>query len=194
MELYPDMLFVGGGQDYHGPTAARDKEVVKRTAQILYELIGDCVCVATGGMPGIPDDFANAWNGKYVLGVVSSEYEAQWNDRKPAHFDTLVIPGSQEKRRLAVTQMTGIKCVLFVQGGKFSTHELKLFAERGVPIVSFTGSGGAAGGDANTAYEGWTYNVPNDDPAVCSTNPTADVDQIAYSLAMKCAREFGYRE
>lgn len=50
-------LFVGGGQEYYGPTAARDKLVVVETAKELFNLVGNSIEIVTGGMPGIPDEF-----------------------------------------------------------------------------------------------------------------------------------------
>lgn len=72
----------GGGQQYYGATAKRDEVVVKRVAEMLALQMGDRVEVVTGGMPGIPDDFASAWTaagGSRVLCVVSSEHEPAYS-------------------------------------------------------------------------------------------------------------------
>jgi len=175
-------LFVGGGQAYYGPTAERDKAVVKSLAKILASMVGDTVEVVTGGMPGIPDDFAAAWTaagGSRVLCVVSSEHEAEFRARN-LPYACVVAGKNQEARRLAVTRLEGLRAALFVQGGKYSTHEMRLLSERDVPIVAFHGSGGAAGGEQ--PYDGWTYKAapyvaesaiysrdPNTDPLTCAT-------------------------
>jgi len=152
-------LFVGGGQEYHGPTAERDKEVVKQVAKALARFKGSEVQIVTGGMPGIPDDFAAAWTaagGSQVLCVVSSEYEEAFRARN-LPYACVVVGATQTARRLAVTQWQGLEAAFFVQGGKYTTHEMRLLSERGVPIVAFHGSGGAAGGEQ--PYEGWSYPI-----------------------------------
>lgn len=91
-------LFVGGGQDYYGPTAARDRDVVVHTALQLYALVGDTIEIVTGGMPGIPDDFAHAWPGSSVLCIVSEEHKDAYIARD-LPFDYQVAGKSQEARR-----------------------------------------------------------------------------------------------
>jgi hypothetical protein len=145
-------LFVGGGQEYHGPDANRCREVVREVAEALYALVGDTVEVVTGGMPGIPHDFARAWPGLHVLCVVSSEYERDFVERNTG-FAYIVAGQSQEARRLAVTKLAGLRCAFFVQGEQYSAHEMQLLHERGVPIVPFEASGGASGGLID--YKGW---------------------------------------
>jgi hypothetical protein len=101
---------------------------------------------------------------------------------KDLPFCHKVIGKTQEHRRIGVTKLEGIKCALFIQGGKYSTHEMKLFNERNdVAIISFVGSGGAAGG--GQPYEGWTYDVKlQSDLLICSTDPKEDVEKIAEAL------------
>lgn len=94
-------LFVAGGQQYYGPTADRDRLVTTYTAQKLFELVGDTVQVITGGMPGIPEDFARAWQqagGTNILCVVSSEHETTFLERNTANFAHIVAGETQEKR------------------------------------------------------------------------------------------------
>jgi SLOG cluster4 family len=178
-------LIIIGGQSYMGPTAERDKKVVEQTAQELFNLIGNSVCVTTGGMPGIPDDFARAWNeagGKYIQCIVSSEHEEAFKLRNTG-FNYIIAGKSQLERRLALSQLENVYAVLAIQGGKYTTHELQLFEEKGAPIVTFWGSGGAAGGMC--PYDnGYVYTK---EPAgiLCSTDPNEDSAQIAKALAFK---------
>jgi hypothetical protein len=177
-------LFVGGGQAYYGPTAERDKRVVKRVAEILAVAMGDRVEVVTGGMPGIPDEFAAAWTaagGSQVLCVVSSEHEPAFRERN-LPYACMVAGETQTARRLAVTKLEGLKAALFIQGGKYSTHEMRLLGERGIPIVAFHGSGGAAGG--GEPYEGWHYEVLpyRDGSAIDSRDPEHDPEECAVEL------------
>lgn len=185
-------LFVGGGQAYWGPTAKRDELVVKRLAQMLAVSLGKRVEVVTGGMPGIPDDFLSSWHaagGSKPLCVVSNEHEETFRARN-LPYACLVAGATQTARRLAVTQLEGLKCALFVQGGKYSTHEMRLLSERGVPIVAFHGSGGAAGG--GEPYEGWSWPVVKygdgdgdgvaSESLIDSTDPDIDPDRIAVQL------------
>src|SRR5512137_3031104 len=91
-------LLVIGGQAYHGPTAARDLEVTVLTAFELFKRVGDSIQVVTGGMPGIPDEFARAWRkagGTHILCVVSEEYEKDYR----LDFPYMVVGATQEKRR-----------------------------------------------------------------------------------------------
>ena len=187
----PFALFVGGGQEYHGPTAKRDQAVVKLVASHLYNLVGTSVQVITGGMPGIPEDFAKEWHalGGSVLCVVSSEQEEAFKHRNTG-FAHQVAGESQEKRRIAVTKWPNLACALFVQGGRYSTHEMQLIEDRGLPIVTFWGSGGAAGGQIPyhnpITSELYVYeNKPEAHPLICSTDPDADPEQIATAIALQ---------
>jgi hypothetical protein len=169
---------------YYGATAQRDEAVVKRVAEMLALHAADEVEVVTGGMPGIPDDFAAAWwaaGGRHVLCVVSSEHEAAYRERN-LPYACMVAGETQTARRLAVTKLEGIKAALFVQGGKYSTHEMRLLSERGVPIVAFHGSGGAAGG--GESYQDWHYDaVPyREDSAIDSRDPATDPGECAVEL------------
>jgi len=179
-------LFIGGGQDYHGPTAQRDREIVTAVAQCLANEFSEDIQLVTGGMPGIPDDFARAYRqagGTHVLCVVSSEQEEAFRKRnEETKFDYQVIGESQEKRRIAVTKLEGIKAALFIQGGKYSTHEMKLFEENGIPIITLWSSGGAAGG--TQPYEGYSYGVKPIERELCDPEVTNAVD-VAKALVDK---------
>ncbi len=137
-------------------------------------------------MPGIPADFAKVWwesqKNPKVLSVVSSEHLAKYKE-KNLPYQVFVAGPTQEARRIAVTQLEDIKCALFIQGGKYSTHEMKLFSDRGIPIVSFVGSGGAAGG--SQPYEGWSYKDLENHPVISNKDPNADPDQIAIAISLK---------
>jgi hypothetical protein len=179
-------LFIGGGQDYHGPTAERDKAVVPLVARYLFDMYGNSIEIITGGMPGIPEDFALAWSkagGQHVLCVVSSDREEEYL-RRQLPFNHQIIGETLEKRRIAIFKLPRLKCAIFIQGGKYSTHEMKLLDENKVPIVPFWGSGGAAGGDPSTAYEGYTWTKkPDTSPYLMSDDPSMDVHFIAKSMA-----------
>ncbi len=178
------MIFVGGGQEYYGETAVRDKAVVIDLAKRLSRSLPEDVQIVYGGMPGIPEDFCKSFASAdesaeaRVLAVVSSEQKEKFLARDLG-FDMRVIGETQEKRRLGVVRLEGYKCAIFVQGGKYSTHEIKLFKERGdVPIVAFWGSGGASGG--TQPYEDWTFqDEPKDTPLLCSKDPLEDPEAIA---------------
>jgi hypothetical protein len=187
--MIKNRLFVGGGQDYWGETAERDRKIVKEASKILFELVGDSIEIVTGGMPGIPDDFVHAWLGTSVLCVISEEHLENYLARD-LPFDYKVVGKSQEARRLAVTRLEGIKCALFIQGGKYSTHEMKLLLERNdVGLVSFVGSGGAAGGDQ--PYNGWSYDTTLEkDVMLHNKDPLADVKEIAQSIAENIKKYF----
>jgi hypothetical protein len=177
-------VFVGGGQDYWGPTSERDRLVVQQTARELFSLCGNSVEIVTGGMPGIPQDFGEAWikaGGKHVLCVLSTQ--AEQNFLLGGYpFKHIVVCTTQRDRRLALVKLPRIVCALFVQGGKYTTHELQLFGEAGIPIVSFWGSGGASGG--GQPYDGWAYSRdPLADPLLAATDPEADTEPIARALA-----------
>ncbi len=183
-------IFVGGGQEYHGPTATRDCVVVELTAKYLYSLLGDSVEIVTGGTAGVPEDFAKAWHnagGKHVLCIVSSEHEEAYLLRG-LPFKHQVVGKTQTERRLAVTKLERIKCAFFVQGGKFSTHEMKLFEENNVPIISFWGSGGAAGG--GQPYEGWTFDRKPNDSRLTNAEPDVDPHACAEACAHTIKAKF----
>ena len=148
-------ILIGGGQDYYGPTAARDKNVVYTAATMLREA-NLPIQVVTGGTGGVPDDFAMRYDPSRVVDIVSSEhlktYKERTHDRPRSYW---VAGETQEKRRLAFLSNPDIKVGLFVQGGQYTAHEIKLFQESGRSVVVFTGSGGASGG--KIPYQGWSY-------------------------------------
>ncbi|MBX9636673.1 MAG: hypothetical protein K2Q45_03890 [Nitrosomonas sp.] len=183
-------LFVGGGQSYYGPTAERDKLVVQKTAQLLFSALGNSIEIVTGGTAGIPEDFALAWHkagGLHVLCVVSLEYEQEYLFRS-LPFKHIIVGETQLKRRIAVTKLEQIKSALFVQGGKFSTHEMKLLEECGVPLVTFWGSGGAAGGQQ--PYENYVYTNKPVNPVLQSSDPLDDPEIIAAALVQAIKLQF----
>lgn len=175
-------LFVGGGQQYYGSTAQRDADVIKALATELCRTHGDKLEIVTGGMPGIPDDFAAAWwaaGGRRVLCVVSSEHRIAWEERA-LPYQCMVVGQTQEQRRLAVTRLEGLVCAFFAQGGQYSTHEMQLLGDRGVPIVAFRGSGGAAAGEQ--PYKGWVYSSTQSGDASDSTDPHTPAEDCAKAI------------
>ncbi len=175
-------LFIGGGQEYYGPTADRDRIIVREVAVQLFSRIGNNVEIVTGGMPGIPEDFALEWSkcgGKHVLCVVSSEHLNKYLERK-LPFEHLVQGDSQLERRLAVTKLPGISAAFFVQGGQYSTHEMLLFKENKVPIVTFWGSGGAAGG--TQPYQGKVYQDEPDNIHLRINDPLGNTVVISEAI------------
>lgn len=174
-------IFIGGGQDYHGPTAERDKKVVQRAGEMLRESDLDNQII-TGGTGGIPDDFAMR-SGDRVLDVVSSEhlktYKERTKDRPRSYW---VAAKTQEARRLALIPNPDIKVCLFIQGGTYTADEIRLFQKSGRKMVVFTGSGGASGGKID--YKGWSYSPPANcrEKAYHSEDPDADYVKIARSL------------
>lgn len=175
----PVRVFVGGGQKYWGPTSQRDEAITKKIPEILHRFAPE-VEIVTGGMPGIADIFAKEWKGS-CLDIVSSEYAMEYDMRNTGR-QFQIIGESQEKRRLAVTNLKGIACALFIQGGKYSTHEIKLFQEKGIPIVTLYGGGGASGGMC--PYKGWSY-TPHESvlrSIVSSKDPNENVFNIANVL------------
>lgn len=144
----------------------------------------DDVEVVTGGTPGIPADFVAAWGGPR-LDVVSMEYLTDYIERTGGKHPYRVVPRSQKDRRIALSKLDGIVCALFIQGGQYSTHEIKLFQERGVPIVPLYSGGGAAGGEL--PYEGWSYTAPEDVLHSVLADPGASAEHAASVLAHRIA-------
>ncbi len=175
-------ILIGGGQDYYGPTAKRDKHVVTITATMLRET-GLPIQVVTGGTAGIPDDFAMYFGaGKRVVDLVSSEYLDEYLERTKNRPRPYWVAGeSQEKRRLAFLTNPDIRVGLFIQGGQYTTHEIQLFQESGRKTVIFSGSGGASGG--KIAYKGWSVKpYKRSARAYDSEDPDANPYEIARDL------------
>jgi len=175
-------LMVGGGQDYYGPTAARDKLVVKDLASHLYAYAKDKhgldIQIITGGTAGIPDEFAAAYKGR-TLDIVSSEYLDKYKERTADNPRPYWVAGkTQEQRRLAFATNPDIRCALFIQGGQYTTHEIQIFLENGREIVPFRGSGGASGG--KIAYKNWRLPESDYDKewASDSTDPDTSDDKV----------------
>lgn len=180
-EEVPLRIFIGGGQDYYGPTSQRDAEITRKIPEILYGFAPE-VQIVTGGTAGIPNIFAECWEGR-CLDVVSDEYKDTYLARdKRTSREAMYVGKSQLQRRLAVTSLEGIKCAIFIQGGKYSTHEIKLFQEKGIPVVTLYGGGGAAGGQC--PYEDWTYKAPEHvlNSIVASTDPNENMFNMANVL------------
>lgn len=173
-------ILIGGGQDYYGPTAERDKKVVQIAAMLLRET-NLPIQVVTGGTAGIPDDFAKHFGGR-VVDIVSSEHLNVYKHRTATRPRSYWVAGeTQEQRRLAFLTNPDIKVGLFIQGGQYTTHEIKLFHDSGRKVVTFQGSGGASGG--KIPYHGWSYPPQKRlARAYDSTDPDADPYQIARDL------------
>lgn len=166
-------VLVGGGQLYYGPTAERDKRVVIATAKALYSKVGNSVCIVTGGMPGIPMDFATTWlsiGGKHVEFIFSEEARSSLTALDIVEgAKYTVVAQTQKERRQLLTRRPNLKCAFFVQGGQYTTDEILKCIERGLPTVCFVGSGGACSGalpyDGKrldpSAFPQWMH---NDDP------------------------------
>lgn len=171
-------LFVGGGQEYYGQTAARDALITQHIAQLMAtDPFFAKVQVITGGTIGIPDLFASNYVSERCLDVVSSEHESAYLARSTSRA-YLVAGKTQEERRLAVTKLPGIKCALFIQGGQYTTHEMLLIRKRNIPMVCLQGGGGAAGGNISYKDQHIATCYPHDDP-LASTDPEADPLWIA---------------
>lgn len=143
------MILIGGGQEYYGPTAQRDKQIVQETAKHLYDMVGNSIEIVTGGMPGIPMDFAQMWmkcGGNRVRFIVSEEYAATLTE----HMENVLYEPhgkTQSERRQYLTTISEITVAFFVQGGQFTTDEIiKCQARPEVETICFIGSGGASGG------------------------------------------------
>jgi predicted Rossmann-fold nucleotide-binding protein len=157
----PQRILVSGGRDYHGPTATRDREVCFALGKLLsdYEVV-------TGGTPGIPNDVASASLGP-VLDVIAKDdsiEEDYWTMvGNQINRSVVRIGNNFKERRFGLLTLENIEGVLAIQGGKYTTHELLLFAEKGVPVVALSSSGGAAGSTQPYENKVWTptYNVPD---------------------------------
>ena len=182
---------VGGGQEYYGPTAARDKQIVIQTAAELFNLVGNSVTIVTGGMPGIGMDFADSWircGGKNVQFIVSEEYHRTMTDRKDG-VEYIIKGVTQSERRQALLELPGLDCALFVQGGQYTTDEILKSEKRGIRTVCFVGSGGASAGLIPYKEESWMPD-PNLPDWIRNVDPDADVVMIAKNLANKLSDSF----
>lgn len=183
-------VLIGGGQDYYGPTAERDRQVVIATARALFNKMGNDVHIVTGGMPGIPMDFAKAWieaGGIHVEFIFSAEAHAILSDDADivAGATYTVVAETQAERRQLLTQRPNLKCAFFVQGGQYTTDEILKCIDRGLPTICFVGSGGACSGaipykekQVNpNAFPQWTHN----------NDPNADATELAELFAEEIA-------
>lgn len=179
-------LFVGGGQDYHGPTAERDERVVAILAQKLREH-PEPFQIITGGTEGIPDKIArtfSAGHNKTVVDVISDEYFPKYAERtKDCPSPHWIAGATNAERRMFIATAHGIKVALFIQGGQYTAHEILLFQRHNprCSLVIFTGSGGASGGEI--LHEGERY-APQKrlTRAYDSTDPDASSLAIAQEL------------
>jgi hypothetical protein len=178
------LIMIGGGQEYYGPTAARDKQIVTQTASELFNLVGNSVTVVTGGMPGIGMDFTDAWircGGKHVQFIVSEEYQRTLTETKEG-VEYVIKGTTQSERRQALLELPGLECALFVQGGQYTTDEILKSEKRGIRTICFVGSGGASAGLIPYKGESWVPD-PTYPEWIRNTDPNADVVVIARKLA-----------
>jgi hypothetical protein len=150
-------FIVIGGREYYGPTAERDASIVQRLARRLFEHYGNTIRIVTAGTDGIPDDFCTAWKqagGKHICWVKMSDEEL--------FLDVL-------------GDMKHVICAIAVQGGKGTAEKLQKLEQKGVPIVSFWGSGGAAGGKISFGEYTFQKKIPG---ALCFTDPWSNVNDI----------------
>lgn len=184
-------LLIGGGQEYHGPTAERDKRVVVATAKALFNKVGNDVTIVTGGMPGIPMDFAKAWleaGGKHVQFIFSHEAHSKLTgDDIVMNVGYEIVAQTQKERRQYLTQMEDLKCAFFVQGGQYTTDEILKCIDRRLPTICFVGSGGAAGGEIE--YEGRRFEpcLLRHPEWALSTDPDADPAELGEGFAERIA-------
>lgn len=184
------MILIGGGQEYHGPTANRDKAVVKETAKCLFSLVGNSVEIVTGGMPGVGMDFATTWmevGGKKVKFIVSDEYMSTVKD---IVTNVEYVGGSktQAERREALTRLEGLKAAFFVQGGQYTTDEIIKCREREPKIktICFVGSGGASGGQI--PYKGQSFAKDDYPTWMHDSDPEADPKELGKKFAEEIAK------
>ncbi len=183
-------LLVGGGQAYYGETAERDKLVVIAAARHLYELVGDNVEIITGGMPGIPHDFAMEWKrlgGTDITFVISEEVRDTLKEVEPGVMYA-VMGKDQKERRIALTKIERIRVALFIQGGQYTTDEIIKCQERGdIDVICFSGSGGAAGGQIPYNGQLPAQNKNDDDLWMHDCNPRSDHNALGMAFASAIA-------
>lgn len=182
-----NIILIGGGQEYHGPTAERDKRVVQETAKHLFNLVGNSVEIVTGGMPGIPMDFIDTWmevGGKNVKFVVSDEYMSTVKDivmnvEYNGGFRT------QAERREALVKLEGLKAAFFVQGGQYTTDEIIKCHKRDPKIktICFVGSGGASGGQI--PYKGELFDTSGYPEWMHNSDPSSDPQELGKKFAQE---------
>jgi hypothetical protein len=178
-------IFIGGGQDYYGPTAERDKKVVRILATKLREDDRPFQLV-TGGTDGIPDEMAkivSSGHNKTTIDILSEKYVPTYKERLVNRPRAYWIAGkTQEERRNALAACTDIRVALFIQGGPYTAHEILLFQRaQHCQLVIFNGSGGASGGEIT--HQGERYEQPiRGIRAYDSTDPDADPEEIAQHL------------
>ena len=146
-----------GGHEYYGRTAERDAAVVQKLAKRLFEHYGNNVRIITAGTNGITDDFCTAWKaagGRHICWVKMSE---------GCFLDVL-------------GDMRHVDCAIAVQGGKGTAEKLQKLEQKGVPIVSFWGSGGAAGGKISFKEYTFQKEMPG---VLSSSDPDFSSNDIA---------------
>lgn len=72
----------------------------------------------------------------------------------------------------------------FLQGGKYTTHELKLFEEHKIPIIAVRGGGGACGGQIPWD-DGYVFQAIPDDPILSSEDPEESPEKMAEAVVQK---------
>jgi predicted Rossmann-fold nucleotide-binding protein len=187
MDGTPKTLLVGGGQAYYGPTGERDKKVVEEVAKELFNQCGNSIEIVTGGMPGIPMDFARVWllaGGTHVRFIVSEEHMATVTETMTG-VKYEVRGKTQAERRVALTGLQDLHAALFVQGGEYTTDEIIKCQTRGIPVICFIGSGGASGGQI--AYKGQLPVLDTDEPSewIRNADPDADTATLAAQLTYR---------
>jgi hypothetical protein len=185
------VIFVGGGQDYHGHTSERDRTVVSIVGRLLAQLFPNLQLVC-GGTPGIPMDViqgALEVNPQIkTLAYVSHKFEPEFLAKNRLGMPHVIVGETQEERRLALPTIPGLKVGLFISGGQYTAHEIKIFQEHKIPVVAFWGSGGASGG--KISYGDYMFSDVPENPLICSEDPMENPEQIAKAVVEEVKRRF----
>lgn len=197
-------IFIGGGTDYYGPTAERDRQValalglhLDTTFFYQHADLAPDVWLYYGGQKGIPEDCLRDWNGVSVAIVAASHLEELLTrmEKSDDVYGTAgehryIVVGERERdRRERFLGTAHFDCAIFIQGGPYTADEMRRAEAAGIPIVALAGGGGAAGGAIDTSS---LDNVPlyRFDPdkhrtpvALLSTNAADSPDELAREIA-----------
>lgn len=180
------VFVIVGGQDYWGYTSERDKKICELVGRLLQRDFPTTHLVI-GGTPGIPMDIVRSYleaGGALtnVTAYISNKYKEEFlKHNEKLGIEHKVVGETQEDRRRQLPLIPNVKATIAVQGGKFTTHELKLFQEHNIPIVAVTGSGGAAGG-ACPWDDGYTFKQQPALTILSSDDPQESPEKMAEAV------------
>lgn len=123
---------VGGGLEYVGATAERDKAIVRECARYLFKKVGNHVTIVTDGRSGgVSEDFIASWQAAGALpftvyGIIPLSESYAFSAK---------YPGRSYIVEQSVARAHKLRCALFVQPDDTAIMQMRQIAQNTIPTI-----------------------------------------------------------